>query len=41
MRINKYLAECGQGSRRKCEALVTEGRVRLNGRPVTETGHRS
>ena len=36
MRINKYLAECGQGSRRKCEALVTEGRVRLNGRPVTK-----
>lgn len=34
MRINKYLAECGFGSRRKCEELVTGGRVRLNGRPV-------
>lgn len=36
MRINKYLAECGYGSRRKCEELVTAGRVRLNGRPVKE-----
>lgn len=35
MRINKYLAECGLGSRRKCEELVTGGRVRLNGRPVS------
>ncbi len=36
MRINKYLASCGMGSRRKCEALVTEGRVKKNGRPITE-----
>lgn len=35
MRINKYLSGCGIDSRRKCETLVTEGRVRLNGKPVT------
>lgn len=32
MRINKYLADCGLGSRRKCEQLITDGRVKLNGR---------
>jgi len=31
MRINRYLASCGLGSRRTCETLVTEGRVRING----------
>lgn len=35
MRINKYLSSCGLDSRRKCEALVTDGRVRLNGKQVT------
>ena len=32
-RINRYLADCGLGSRRSCESLVTEGRVTLNGEP--------
>lgn len=36
MRINKYLRECGIDSRRKCEALVTDGRVRINGKQVKE-----
>ncbi len=44
MRINKFLAECGLSSRRKCEAFVTEGRVKINGKPVstlaTEVGER-
>ncbi len=35
MRINKYLAECGLSSRRKCEAYVTEGRVKIGGKLVT------
>ncbi len=35
MRINKYLSGCGIDSRRKCEVLVTEGRVRVNGKTVT------
>ncbi|MCH5165784.1 MAG: rRNA pseudouridine synthase [Clostridiales bacterium] len=36
MRINKYLSGCGIDSRRKCEKLVTDGRVRINGKAVTE-----
>lgn len=36
MRINKFLSSCGIDSRRKCEALVTDGRVKLNGKTVTE-----
>jgi 23S rRNA pseudouridine2605 synthase len=35
MRLNQYLAACGLGSRRACEALVAAGRVRVNG----ETAH--
>lgn len=34
MRINKYLAECGYASRRACEKIVTDGRVKLNGKTV-------
>lgn len=34
MRINKYLAECGIASRRGCEALVLDGRVKVNGKRV-------
>lgn len=30
-RLNKYLASCGLGSRRNVEALITSGRVRVNG----------
>lgn len=35
MRINKYLSGCGIDSRRKCEQLVVDGRVRVNGKTVT------
>lgn len=35
MRINKFLAECGLASRRNCETLVTDGRVKVNGKKVT------
>ena len=34
MRLNAYLADCGAASRRKSEALVLEGRVRVNGKIV-------
>ena len=30
MRLNRYLSSCGLGSRRGCEALITEGRVKIN-----------
>ncbi len=33
VRLNKYLASCGVGSRRACDALVQEGRVEINGQP--------
>ena len=37
-RINRYLAAAGLGSRRSVEALIKEGRVRLNGKPVDGLG---
>ncbi|MBD3241453.1 MAG: pseudouridine synthase [Chitinivibrionales bacterium] len=36
IRINRYLAQCGLGSRRACERLVTAGRIYLNGGRVTD-----
>ena len=35
MRINKFLASSGLGSRRKCEEFVLDGRVMINGRVET------
>lgn len=40
MRLQKYLSECGVASRRKAEDLITEGKVRVNGKLVTELGTR-
>lgn len=34
MRINKFLAEQGIASRRGCDEIIAEGRVRLNGKPA-------
>ena len=42
VRIQKVLAEQGVCSRRAAEQLIREGRVKLNGRPVTvgdQNGH--
>lgn len=38
MRLQKFLARAGVASRRKCEELIVEGRVSVNGRVVTELG---
>ncbi|HSI63363.1 MAG TPA: S4 domain-containing protein, partial [Candidatus Saccharimonadia bacterium] len=38
MRLNKFLASCGQGSRRGVESLIVEGRVRINGKVCTSLG---
>jgi len=38
LRLNKYLRDCRLGSRRKCEELVRESRVALNGEVVSEVG---
>ena len=36
MRINKYLAESGLASRRKCEQYILDGLVAVNGKTVTD-----
>ena len=38
MRLQKYLASCGVSSRRNAEKMITEGRISVNGRIVTELG---
>lgn len=35
MRINKFLASAGLGSRRKCEEYVVQGKVKINGEVIT------
>jgi 23S rRNA pseudouridine2605 synthase len=40
MRVQKYLARSGVGSRRKCESLVAEGRVSIEGKGTCELGSR-
>lgn len=37
-RLQKYLAEAGIASRRKCEELILQGKVEVNGNIVTELG---
>ena len=36
MRLNKFLASCGVAARRKCDTLIFEGHVTVNGELVTE-----
>ncbi len=38
VRLQKFLAECGVGSRRSCEHLITAGHVSVDGRPVLTLG---
>ncbi len=38
IRLQKYMAECGVASRRKCEELISQGKVKVNGKIVTELG---
>lgn len=38
VRLQKYLAAAGLGSRRKCEEIILAGRVRVNGEVVKELG---
>ena len=40
MRLNKYLAHAGVGSRRHCDDLIAGGRVKVNGQPVRDLGVR-
>lgn len=38
MRLNKYLAQCGIGSRRKCDEFIAAGHVFCNGERVVKLG---
>ena len=38
IRLQKYMAECGVASRRKCEEYITSGKVKVNGKTVCELG---
>lgn len=38
MRLNKFLASAGIASRRKCDQLIQEGLVSVNGKVVSELG---
>ncbi|WP_411167624.1 pseudouridine synthase [Clostridium sp. MB05] len=37
-RLQKYMARCGVASRRKCEEIILEGKVKVNDKIVTELG---
>lgn len=39
-RLHKYIAECGYCSRRKAEELIVAGKVRVNGKVISELGHK-
>ena len=38
IRLQKYLAECGVASRRKSEEYILQGKIKVNGKTITELG---
>ena len=40
IRLNKFLASCGVGSRRACDEIVLQGQVEINGRPCLNPAER-
>ena len=38
IRLQKYLAQCGVGSRRTCESYIAQGRVKIDGKVCTILG---
>lgn len=38
IRLNRFMAQCGIAARRKCDDLITQGKVKVNGEVVTELG---
>ena len=38
IRLQKFMAECGVASRRKCEEYILDGQVKVNGEVITELG---
>ena len=39
MRINKYIARCGEASRRAADELIQKGKVSVNGKVLEESGY--
>ncbi len=39
-RLQKYLSECGVASRRKCEEIILNKKVKVNGKIIDELGHK-
>lgn len=37
-RLQKYMARCGVASRRKCEEIILEGKIKVNGIVIKEVG---
>jgi len=37
-RLQKYMASCGVASRRKCEEIILDGKVKVNGNVISELG---
>lgn len=40
MRLNRYIAHAGVCSRREADTLIAEGKIKINGKVVTEMGHK-
>ena len=38
MRLQKFMAQCSVASRRACEEIILQGRVKVNGETVTQLG---
>lgn len=41
VRLQKYMAECGVASRRKCEEYILNGLVKVNGQVINELRNKS
>lgn len=39
-RLQKYMAKCGVASRRKCEEIILQGRVKVNDKIINELGYK-
>ena len=39
IRLNRYIANAGVCSRREADTLIAEGKIKVNGKVVTEMGH--
>lgn len=40
LRLQKFMADCGVASRRKCEELIMQGKISVNGEVVQELGRK-